>query len=262
MSFSPGRMKRTAVCSLWLVLLSLIIPTPSLGQVDSTAKSFHIFPQIAEGRMFDGSSWQSWLIATNTSVGSNSCAYQLHGMNADRIADIAGLTKSVTTATFTLPAIAAFILLPTLGQADLASGYATLDCMGSVTAQALYVLSDSFDRTVSMATVFSSQTGTLAQFPVLEGSGVRLAVAIANDGLLPARCDMVLADPVGDSVGIKTLTIPSRTNFPSFVDENVTIPTDPFLGSVGLWCDSQVSLIGLLFSGSRFTTVPATIFAP
>jgi len=113
-----------------------------------------------------------------------------------------------------------------------------------------------------MATVFSSQAGTLAQFPVIQGSGVRLALAIANEGFVQARCDMILADMASNSVGIKTLTIPSRSNVSSFVDENITIPTDPFVGSLGLFCDRQVSTIGLLFDGNLFTTVPATVFAP
>ena len=61
----------------------LVLTVPLFGQ-DETAKTFHIFPQIADGGGADGSTFSSWLFVTNVSFENNNhCTYRLNGVGAE-----------------------------------------------------------------------------------------------------------------------------------------------------------------------------------
>ena len=161
----------------------LVLTVPLFGQ-DETAKTFHIFPQIADGGMAGGSKFSSWLFVTNVSFANNNhCAYRLNGVRADRLVllDSGPATRTTYGATFTLSQAVAATVVPTQGTANLQTGYATLQCTYPVTAFVLYGFSDSFGQIMSMATVFSSQPGTMLFYWVVQGLGSRLALAIVND---------------------------------------------------------------------------------
>ena len=172
--------------------------------------------------------------------------------------------KSATTVTFTLPEIFAPAIVPSLGELPLASGYATVSCDAPITALVLYSFNDNAGQTVAKATVFSSQAGTVGGYFFIGG---RLGVAFANDSDDEVDCELngavvTLMEETID--GEATITIPPRQNVARFLDELVGLgmsTESPGGGFLVYSCESPVASIGLLFDGSVFTTLPATILA-
>jgi hypothetical protein len=243
-----------------------LFSAPASAQVDDSARSFHVFPQVADGRVADNSVYQSWLLVTNASSFVNGCAYDLYGMAANRIDPIVpSLAISGSRATFSLPGTAAYAVIPTTGVFPLATGYATLSCAGPVTAQVLYIHQggqhqNGQSRTLGMSAVYSAQRGSIVQYPVIEGPSADFALAIAYHGFGSARCDVRLADTAGRTVGFRTVTITGGTNWARFLGEAMTVPSAPFLGSVGITCNAGVHTMALLYQGDVFAAVPATVF--
>ena len=225
--------------------------TASLG--DSTAKRFHVFPQIA-----DGDGWQSFLLVTNVSQSASQCTFSLHGMDIDRFAEISGITAAGSTATFDLEESGDYLVWGSKNELSVATGYATLDCSAPVVAQVLYALNQ-LGVTAGMATVFSSQVATVFQFPVL-GQGA-LAFAIANDADSDASCDFVLESPDRLNLGQETLAVTSKSKVAKFLSEVIQIPAGFTGGSATVSCDQQVSIIGLQIDGTVFTTLPPAILS-
>ena len=230
--------------------------------VDETAKTYHVFPQIADGGPANGSKFNSPLFVTNTAfVDDNHCTYELHGVDADRLYVISDFaTATANGATFTLSQALPGMAIPTLGVEELQTGYATLQCSHPVAAFVTYNYSDRLGRTIGMATVFSSQPGTAIFYWVIHLPGRRLGVAIANDANSDTDCEIsVFGEQL---VGMATVTVEAKSNVARFIDEFVFIPADTnFVGGTALLvCPSPVSTIGLYFDGVVFTTVPAAVF--
>ena len=229
-------------------------PQPS----DETAKSFHVFPQIA-----DGGGWQSALIVTNASQSTSLCTLELHGLTTDRFEDI-GTTATGSTATFSLIAPVGYLVWPTRNESALASGYATLDCTDAVVAQVLYASKDGADTTTGISTVFSSQVGGDFQVPVLTPEAT-LGFAIANDTNSEAFCRTVLQDPQRVNLGEGTLPVPPKSNVARFLHEVIPIPGGFTRGSATVSCDQPVAMTGLHFElrpdGSiiTFNTLPPAV---
>ena len=109
-----------------------------------------------------------------------------------------------------------------------------------------------------MATVFSSQAGTVFQFPVLTPEAT-LGFAIANDTNTDASCRVVLEGPERQNLGQTTLSVALQSNVAQFLYEAIPIPDGFTEGSATVSCDQRVSVIGLQFEGAIFTTLPPTI---
>ena len=222
---------------------------------DETAKRFHVFPQIA-----DGGGWQSVLLVTNTAPSESECTLQLHGLPLERFEwagsfQRPGSGAADSTGGFSLPGPAGYLIWSTRNEsAEVAAGYATLDCDAPVVAQVLYVARGESGAPTGMATVFSSQTGAAFQFPVMPEA--RLAFAIANDTDTDASCHVA-----HDSVSSDAFSVPSKTNAARFLDQVISIPGGFTQGSAAVTCDQQVSVIGLQVDGSIFTTLPAAILS-
>ena len=245
-----------------ILCFGVLLPITAFGQVDETAKTRHVFPQLADGR-----GWGSYVVTMNVSDVDAECTMSPYGVSLSRFADSPDLNKGITAATYTVPLLGGNAIFATTGTSTtLQSGYLTLACSRPVTAQLVYVSTDfDFGFTIGLATVFSSQPGTLFSTPLLldTDAGLRLGLAVANDGFLSTSCTVTVVDKEGVSLGEDVLTIPGRTNVARFVDEfGVGIPSELFRGSLALSCDRQVSVIGLLFDGIVFTTVPLTVFLP
>ena len=226
---------------------TLDLPTESS---DETAKRFHVFPQIA-----DGGGWQSLLLVTNVSPVVSLCTLELHGLTMDRFHDVSGIAATGSTAAFELPKLGGYRVWPTRNESSLVSGYATLDCTAPTVAQVLYASRDGSGTTTGMATVFSSQAGSIFQFPVLTEEAT-LGFAIANDTNTDASCRFVLENPQRGNLREATLSVPSTSNVARFLQQVFQIPGDFTAGSATVSCDQQVSVIGLQFDGSIFTTLP------
>ena len=232
------------------LLLAMACALPAIAQSDETAKRFHVFPQLA-----DGGGWLSILLVTNVAQSSSFCTFELHGLTIDRFEDISGITTARSTATFSLEGDGGYLVWPTKNESALASGYATLDCTAAVVAQVLYASND------GMATVFSSQAGGVFQFPVLTPEVISLGIAIANDTNTEASCRFKLESLEREDLGQATLHVPSKSNVPKFLHEVIQAPDSFTGGSATVLCDQQVSVMGLLFAGSIFTTLPPAILS-
>ena len=217
--------------------------------------------------MAGGSKFSSWLFVTNVSFSNNNhCTYELHGVSASRLVLVPGYgTLTGNRVTFTLSESLPALVFPTGGTASpLQTGYATVRCTYPVTALVLYGLADRLNRVSGMATVFSSQPGTLMFYWVIQGGGNRLGIAMANDAFTQTRCEVAVYGTSPTPIGTATVVIRAKSNLSRFVDELVNFPgTGELTGaSALLTCDSPVSTIGLFFNGDVFTTVPATVFVP
>ena len=227
--------------------------TPDDDVSDETAKRVHVFPQLA-----DGGGWQSFLLVTNVAQSSSFCTFELHGLSLDRFPEVSGITASGSTATFELSGAGGYRVWRTKNESALASGYATLGCTDPVVAQVLYASKAGSGTTTGMATVFSSQVGGVFQFPVLTADA-SLGIAIANDTITDASCRVVLEGPERQNLGQTTLPVPSESNVARFLHEVIPIPDGFTEGSATVSCDQRVSVIGLQFDGTIFTTLPPAI---
>ena len=235
------------------LLMTFACALPASAQSDETAKRFHVFPQLA-----DGGGWQSFLLVTNVSQSSSFCTFALHGLSLDRFSEVSSITASGSTATFSLEGDGGYLSWPTKNESALAAGYATLDCTASVVAQVLYASVGQSGGITGLATVFSSQAGRAFQFTVLTADA-SLGIAIANDTNTRTSCDVVLEDPDRLNLGDATISILSKSNVARFLHQIIQIPPGFDGGSATISCDQQVSVIGLQFAGTIFTTLPAAI---
>jgi len=235
------------------VITLLLWTTQDLAaQADKTASIYHVFPQIADGLLSDGSYFQTHLLVTNVNADSTTCTYNLFGLSTTRL-------QSANH--FVLSNAGAYQFIPTTGnQANLASGYSTLSCDKPVTALVVYSYITKFGL-AAFATVFSSQGATLAQLFIDQRTGSRLALALANDTASPLSYDIIVSDTSGKEAGRKTISVNSKSNIARFVDEFVSLPP-AFSGAVVIHSQSgqPFNVIGLLFGGNTFTTIPATTF--
>ena len=239
-----------ALGEIAMLLVAMACALPAIAQSDETAKRFHVFPQLA-----DGDGWISLLLVTNVSQSSSFCTFELHGMSLDRFPSGSDITVSGSTATFMLESAGGSLVWATRNESALASGYATLDCMAPVVAQVLYASND------GMATVFSSQAGGVFQFPVLTPEVISLGIAIANDTNMEASCRFVLDSLEREDLGEATLQVPSKSNVAKFLHDVIQVPAGFTIGAARVSCDQQVSVMGLLFAGAIFTTLPPAVLS-
>jgi len=244
-----------AVCCLFLSSMGF-------AQTDRSANANHTFPQIADGKFADGSYYRSSVVATSVNAGVTSCTLNLNGLASNRLAG--------GVLTFDLTNVGAYTILQTTGDQAFASGYATLNCTRPVTAFVVYEYFRPPTGLASTATVFSSQTGSLAQFTVDQRGGSRFAFSITNDTNFSNLYQMVVYDGAGQQAGQINVSIAGKSNRALFLDEFIPLPS-AFLGSLVIGstsvtspAGSPFSVIGLSFGccSPVFTTIPATVLAP
>ena len=237
--------------------MTIACALPSAAQPGETAKRSHVLPHLA-----DGDGWQSILLVTNVSPSASPCTLQLYGLGVDRFEAASGVTAAGSTATFALREAGGHLAWRTRNELAGASGYATLDCVNPVVAQVVFAWIGGGERPAGMATVFSSQTATVFQFPVLKPAAT-LALAIANDGDSETSCRIRLADPLGMRVGEEAmLSVPMKSNHAELLNKAIAIPEGFRGGTARVACDQQVAMIGLHYElrpdGSiiTFNTLP------
>ena len=117
-----------------------------------------------------------------------------------------------------------------------------------------------------MATVFSSQAGTVFQFPVLQPAAT-LGFAIANDTNAEASCRIVFEDGQRTNLGEATLSVPAKSNRAQMLHDAISIPGTFLGGSATVSCNQPVAMIGLHFelrpdgTISTFSTLPPAILS-
>ena len=221
-------------------MVAIACALPTAAQHAETAKRFHVLPHIA-----DGGGWKSSLLVTNVSPSASRCTLQLYGLGVDRFEAARGVTVAGSTATFALPQAGGHLVWRTRNESAEASGYATLDCVSPVVAQVVFARIGGGERPAGMATVFSSQTAKVFQFPVLTPAAT-LALAIANDSGSETSCRVRLADPQGMRVGEEAvLSVPMKSNHSALLNKAIAIPEGFRGGTARVACDQQVAMIGL-----------------
>ena len=242
----------TALISL-LLCLTLDLSAQANKTADNTANTYHVFPQVADGYSSDGSSYQTSLYVHSAVSGNINCTFTMYGVPADRLGGPSQFTLGSTSGS-------GMILRTTsLPENPIATGYATLTCNGPVTAQVAYGFYASDNTTLGLATVFSSQSATVAALGL--DDGYRLGIAIANDTSNAATYLITVVDFGGNLLGSKTVSVNPKSNVASFVD--LWVPSSAGSGGV-VNIQSQsgrapFSAIGLMFDGTIFTTLPATV---
>ena len=229
---------KTTLAALMVTIMGAL---PTAAQHDETAKRFHVLPHLA-----DGSGWRSILRVTNVSTSASSCTLQLYGLGVGRFEAVRGVTAAGSTAAFALPGAGGHLVWYTRNESAEASGYATLDCARPVVAQVVFAWMGSAGKPAGMATVFSSQTATVFQVPVLTPAAT-LALAIANDADSRAACRVRLADTEGKMLGEAMLSVPMKSNLSRLLNQAIRIPEDFTAGSTVVSCDRPVAMIGLHF---------------
>ena len=242
------------------LLLTVACAMPATAQSsDETAKRRHDLPHIA-----DGDGWRSLVLVTNVASSASRCTLELHGLSMDRFEVMSGVTASGSTAIFELPGSGGFLVWPTRNELAVASGYATLDCSAPVAAQVVFASVGRSGTPTGMATVLSSQTGTVFQIPVLTQAG-SLGLAFENDTNDNALCHVVLETPQRVNQGEATLSVPSKSNMAASVKDFISIPEGFPGGTATVTCNQRVAMIGLHFElqpdGSiiTFTTLPPAV---
>ena len=233
------------------ILLCLLVVVVSTAPVAAQG-TFHVFPQFADGTFPDGSFFRSTLTIAPWLSDAN-CAITLRGLSVDFGT---GTNSSFTTATIPEEGI---LSVRTAGTLPLGTGYATVTCDNSVFAEVTYSFYSVSSVKVAEATVFSSSPSFRRKIAVDLRDGARVAVAIANDTDLQRTYDLTLRDAAGDTVSTGSVVVPARSNLARFIDEMMTLRLGQGVYRLEVRSAdfSDLSAIGLRFTGAVFTTVPA-----
>lgn len=241
---------------IWMLLVIAVFSTTGFAQdevTDGRAK-YHVFPQLADGRFSDGTSYRSTMLVSNDRF-PVTCTWDFSGMKFPEFGQGDG-----SSYTFTLPANKA-IRINTPNTGPFKTGYAELVCDLEVTAQILFSYISASGVVLSEATVFSSPPSSIAQLIYDVKPGVYLGVAIVNNS------DHAKDYKVFTSEAFQqTITIPARTQVAKFINE--WFPTIPaqYFGVFGAYTigpdQNDVYMIGLRYTGQAFTTLPVTSITP
>ena len=251
---------------LLFVLTALVAFQSGEGQAvafasENGSSGNHTFPQFVDGRFPNGTFYTSTLIMSNPSeTHTASCTIIFRGFRPT-VQDSLDNVTSADAFTMDIDAGQADILT-TSGVAEFRSGYVTIGCDQFIDAVVLYALHAPSKATLSEAVVLSSAQGTLSQLVVDGRNGARLGVALNNDSDVPVTV-RVSARGYSQSLNSnQTLTVSPRSTVSHFIDELVTLPPD-FIGQVFFESANQkITVMGLRFAGTAFTTIPASVRLP
>ena len=241
-----------------LVLLVLGATYADLNAQNSA--TFHVFPQVADGLLSDGSAYFSTVVAVNVGAQAATCTIRLYGGVASHIQGSVTMTIAASGGT----AVKNTALADNGGFFPLATGYGTLSCDRPVAAQVGYFyLAPTLPNLnlLAGATVFSSPPTTRAELFVVNTIGFRSAVAIANDTDTPGQYQINVVNDSGQTVATTNISVPARSSVAKFFAELVQLPaTFTGGGAIISSASSPFSAVGLLFNGSTFLSVAAVPF--
>jgi peptidyl-Asp metalloendopeptidase len=222
--------------------------TPTSANPSPTASTYHVFPQFADGRFADGSSYRTTvMIANPSSTSGANCTMQMRGFT------VPGFPTS-----YTLGA-GGWVILPTSGTQNFVSGYATLSCSANVEAQVLYSYYAPNGVKLSEATVFSSPAANALGLTADERDGGRFAIAIANDTDRTVSYSIYIS--ASGFSGSRQISLNPRSSIAGFLSELVSGMPGNTTGAVTVVASSTAdtgSVIGLRYTGGVFTTMPAS----
>jgi hypothetical protein len=230
-----------------LLILFILIPSVVRAQ---NAGTTHVFPQIVDGVLSDGSAFTSRFVIASIGGLPATCNISLFGIGPERL-----------TGTSVIVQPSSWEAISTRGQDALAAGYARLDCSQPVFASVTYS-QHSAGKSVGVATVPGAPVAARVLIPMVLGGGVRYGIALANNNDAELRASMSFTSN-GTNV-LRSLQVPAKSHYIAFVDENFTGPPDGSgtfeilaNGSVG---SGNFNITALLFDQAAFTNVvPAVV---
>jgi len=241
-----GTMRRKTLGAFFSAAFLLLPALPAVAQ-----NTFHVFPQIADGRADDGTYYRSTLMVLPVNAASApSCTLVLYGMTATFNV---GSTGYYFTAS--IPA-GSILSAPTSGNQALQTGYATLTCTDYVFANVLYSYYAADNTKIGEATVFSSPANWFARMVFDVRGNARQSIAIANNS--DFNKSYVVSLGSGGVTRSVRVVVPARRNLARYVDELLPVPSDS-IGVLTIQSDdlSFFSAVGFRFTGGVFTTIPA-----
>ena len=234
-----------------------------------TTRTYHVFPQVFEGRRPDGLYYRSsFMIAAPDTSDLTACVFRVRGLSI-KGGNVAGNTFSGDTYSFTVNA-GGWDILRTSGEQDFSSGYASLECTQPVHAHLMYSVYDASGTVISETIVPSAPPSTEALLISDQDRNARLWIAVANDSDASGQVHLQIeyrlqvatprSQPAPASLLYpKTLTIAARAAVAAFIDE--LIPSNPDLSLYGidkviLTSDSgAIHVAGLRYNGMAFSPV-------
>lgn len=211
----------------------------------------HVFPQFADGRSPDGTSYRTTLIILPWYFGSQpDCEFTLHGMTTSFAAKTTGASKfTVSIPTNSL------LSAPTMAQQELRTGYATLTCTDWVFANVVYSFYSASGEKIGEVTAFPARPTSFSRMIFDARGGMRQAFAIANDTDETQTYSLMLQ--TGTMTQSATLVVPAKQNVSRFVDQVFSVvPESLGLFTVRTADNSQFSIIGLRMTGNVFSAIP------
>lgn len=226
------------------------VPESVAASISTTANTHHVFPQFADGKFTDGSSYRTTRMYINSSTATTNCTTLLRGVTTDGFGE------------FDAPNVppGGFIVSQTSGTQLFQAGYVTLDCPSSpVDAQELYSYYSSNGTKLSEATVFSSPAANKVQILADSREGAQIGLAVANDSDQTIPYSIVVTDTNGNTLNSVNQTLAPRSSVAKFLTDFLSLPAN-YVGRVTVSSQSgALSILGLRYTGNVFTTIPEVI---
>jgi hypothetical protein len=233
------------------LLLSIISFTASVARAQNAGLT-HIFPQVVDGVGSDGTVYTSRFLIASSGESPANCRISLFGIGPERLSAGAGILVQPLS----------FEMITTRGEDEIDSGYARLDCSQPVFASLTYSLLSSPGTSLGIATVPGAPIASVALIPMVLNGRYRYGIAIANDD--DAAQLVVLLFDSGATSLVRTIQVPPRSQYVTFVDEIFNVPAAG-LGTLKIGAVDQVGsghfhITALLFDQGSFTSVvPAVL---
>ena len=226
-------------------LFAIISFTVSIAQAQNAALT-HVFPQVVDGVVSDGSVYTSRLMIANSGESPATCQVSLFGIAPERLSGAASFTVQPSS----------FETITTRGEDVIDTGYARVDCSQPVVASLTYSIP------LGIATVPSAPVASVVLIPMVLNGRYRYGIAIANDND-ETQVVVSLFDS-GATSQVYTIPLQPRSQYVKFVDEIFDVPTAGLgtlrIGAVPGGGPGNFHITALLFDQSSFTNVvPAII---
>jgi hypothetical protein len=251
----------------WRLFLVVLFLTGGALRIDAQTSSsnVYVFPLFVDGGAV-GTSYRTTLKITKTSGPSSmQCTLVQRNTSAPLTgfdgmfypADVfdGGFSPPARTEVFLDPT-RPFEIMRTNAQAALKTGYATLTCPGTVSAQLQVSLSGAQNNKLGEATIAPATQGASFQFLLDRRDGTRMGFSLINDSAADGQYILIARDQFGYEVTRQYDIIQSWSQVSRFVDQVLTLPPD-FVGSIEVVGVSggKSYAVGLQYTGTVFTTI-------
>src|SRR5262245_46181867 len=153
------------------LLLAIISLTASIAHAQNSGLT-HIFPQVVDGTLSDGTVYTSQFLIASSGIGAPAtCQVSLFGLSPERLS---GSDRFVVQGS-------SVDKIATRGQDVFDTGYARLDCSEPVVASLTYSIFSPTGAPLGLATVPSAPAVSIVLIPMVLNGRYRYGIAIAND---------------------------------------------------------------------------------